>query len=106
MMRPTLKTHEFSPLMFCLSLLFLCLSQNIFAATGIGFVKELSGTAFAKLPVEDRRQLSTGDKIYQSDMITTETRSSIKLQFKDNSQFELGSDAELLASKFIFWTEC
>jgi len=35
-------------------------------------------------------------------MITTKTRSFIKLQLKDDSRFELGPDAKLLASKFIY----
>jgi len=102
MMRSIIKTPGYSPLILCLSLLFLCLSQNISAATEIGFVKDLSGTAFAKLPAEDRRQLSTGDQIYQSDTITTEAKSSIKLQLKDDSQFELGPDAKLFATKFQY----
>ena len=101
-MRSIIKTPGYSPLILCLSLLFLCLSQNISAATEIGFVKDLSGTAFAKLPAEDRRQLSTGDQIYQSDTITTEAKSSIKLQLKDDSQFELGPDAKLFATKFQY----
>ncbi len=102
MLQLFLKRHGNFSLIFYLSLCLLCFSQNIFAATEIGFVKELSGKAFAKLPAEDRRQLRAGDKIYQSDMITTETKSSIKLQLKDDSKFELGPDAKLLASKFIY----
>lgn len=98
----SLNTRGYSPLILCLSLLFMCLSQNIFAATEIGFVKELSGTAFAKLPAEDRRQLNVGDQIFQSDMITTESRSSIKLWLKDETQFELGANASLLANKFVY----
>ena len=101
MLQLLLKRRGDFTLIFYFSLCLLCLSQNIFAATEIGFVKELSGTAFAKLPSEDRRQLSAGDQIYQSDMITTETKSFIKLQLKDDSRFELGPDAKLLASKFI-----
>ena len=85
MLQLLLKRRGNFTLIFYFSLCLLCLSQNILAATEIGFVKDLSGTAFAKLPEENRRQLSTGDQIYQSNMITTETRSSIKLQFKDNS---------------------
>ena len=102
MVRLFLKTHRSFHLLFSISLCFLCFSQNSSAATEIGFVKELSGTAFAKLPEEDRRQLSTNDQIYQSDMITTEKRSSIKLHLKDDTRFELGSDAKLWASKFIY----
>ena len=104
-MKSILKIRGYSPLIFSLSLLFLCFSQNIFAATEIGFVKELSGTAFAKLPAEDRRQLNTGDQIFQSDMITTESRSSIKLRLKDETQFELGANASLLANKFVYKQE-
>ncbi len=102
MLQLLLKRRGNLTLIFYFSLCLLCLSQNIFAATEIGFVKDLSGTAFAKLPEENRRQLSTGDQIYQSDMITTEAKSSIKLQLKDDSRFELGPDAKLLASKFIY----
>jgi len=102
MLQLLLKKRRNSTLIFYFSLCLLCLSQNIFAATEIGFVKDLSGTAFAKLPEENRRQLNTGDKIYQNDMITTETKSSIKLQLKDDSRFELGPDAKLLAGKFIY----
>ncbi len=102
MIRSIIKIPGYSPLILCLSLLFLCVSQNSFAATEIGFVKDLSGTAFAKLPAEDRRQLNKGDHIYQSDTITTEAKSSIKLQLKDDSQFELGPDAKLFATKFQY----
>ncbi len=100
-----LNTRGYSPLILCISLLFLCLSQNIFAATEIGFVKELSGTAFARLPTEDRRELNAGDQIYQSDLITTEARSSIKLRLKDDTQFELGANASLIAKKFAYQQE-
>jgi hypothetical protein len=102
MMRLFIESHGHSPFISCLSLFILFFSQNIYAATEVGFVKELSGTAFAKLPAEDRRQLNAGDQIYQGDMITTEIKSSIKLQLKDDSQFELGPDAKFLASKFIY----
>jgi len=100
-----LKTRSYSPLILCFSLFFMGFSQNIFATTEIGFVKEVSGTAFAKLPSEDRRQLSVGEQIYVSDLITTEAKSSIKLQLKDNSQFELGSNASLLTYKFAYKQE-
>jgi len=102
MLQLLLKRHGDFTLIFYFSLCLLCFSHNIFAATEIGFVKELSGTAFAKLPAEDRRQLNKGDRIYLNDMVTTETKSSIKLQLKDDSRFELGPDAKLLASKFIY----
>ena len=94
--------HGHVPFLVYLSLCFLCFSQNIFANAEIGTINELSGTAFAKLPAEDRRQLSVGDLIYQNDTITTESKSSLKLKLKDNSRFELGPDAKLLASKFLY----
>ena len=87
---------------FSFSLFFLCLSQMGYANTEIGIVKELSGTAFAKLPAEDKRQLSVGDNIYESDLITTETKSSIDLQLKDDTLFKLGPEARLLAIKFKY----
>ncbi len=102
MVRLILKTRGYSHLIFSISLCFLCFSQNSSAATEIGFVEELSGTAFAKLPAEDRRQLSASDQVYQRDVITTETKSSIKLHLKDDTRFELGPDSELLTSEFIY----
>jgi len=73
-----------------------------YANTEIGVVKEISGTAFAKLPAEDKRQLSIGDNIYESDLITTEKKSSIGLQLKDDTVFKLGPEARLLAIKFKY----
>lgn len=96
------KVHSGSWETFLFLVLFLCFSQSIFANTEIGLVKELSGTAFAKIPAVDRRQLSTGDQIYQNDTITTDEKSSITLKLKDDSLFELGEDATLLANKFIY----
>jgi len=89
-------------LIFSCSLLFLCFSQMSYANTEIGVVKEISGTAFAKLPAEDKRQLSIGDNIYESDLITTEKKSSISLQLKDDTVFKLGPEARLLAIKFKY----
>jgi FecR-like protein len=97
-----LKTHSDSWRKLLFLAFFLFFSQSIFANTEIGLIEELSGTAFAKIPAEDRRQLSTGDQIYQNDTITTEAKSSITLKLKDDSLFELGEDAKLLASKFIY----
>ena len=77
-------------------------SQGILANTEIGIINEVTGTAFAKLPAEDRRTLNKGDQIYESDMITTEANSSIKLKLNDESQFDLGPEAKLLASKFKY----
>ena len=73
-----------------------------YAKTEIGVVEELSGTAFAKLPTEDKRQLSIGDNIYESDLITTERKSSIGLLLKDDTVFKLGPEARLLAVKFKY----
>ena len=89
-------------LIFSCSLFFLCFSQMSYANTEIGVVKEISGTAFAKLPAEDKRQLSIGDNIYESDLITTEKKSSIGLQLKDDTVFKLGPEARLLAIKFKY----
>lgn len=101
-MRLVMIMQRYSHSIFYLSLCLLCFSQNTFASTEIGLVKELSGTAFAKIPAEDRRQLTAGALIYQNDTITTKSNSSIKLQLRDDSLFELGADAKLLASKFIY----
>ena len=96
------KTYSYSHLLRCLSLCLLLFSQGILANTEIGIINEVTGTAFAKLPAEDRRTLNKGDQIYESDMITTEANSSIKLQLNDESQFDLGPEAKLLASKFKY----
>ena len=97
-----MKTQRYSYLIFHLSMCLLLFSQNTLANTEIGLVKELSGTAFAKVPAEDKRQLNKGDQVYQNDTITTESKSSITLKLKDDSLFELGADAKLLASKFSY----
>lgn len=97
-----MKMQRYSHLIFHLTLCLLFISQNTLANTEIGLVKKLSGTAFAKIPAEDRRPLNKGDKVFQNDTITTESKSSITLQLKDDSLFELGADARLLASKFVY----
>jgi FecR protein len=97
-----MEMQRYSHFIFYLSLCLLSFSQNIIANTEIGIINEVTGTAFAKLPAEDRRDLSKGDQIYESDLITTEAKSSIKLQLNDESQFDLGPDAKLLASKFKY----
>ncbi len=97
-----MKKQRYYSFIFHLSLCLLFFSQNTIANTEIGLVKELSGTAFAKIPAEDKRQLSTGDQIYQNDTITTEAKSSITLKLKDDSLFELGENAKLLTSKFVY----
>ncbi len=87
---------------FLLPLLSLCFSQSTLAAAGIGVVKELNGTASATSDRQRTRVLRKGSPIYQSDVISTGEKSSIKLLLKDNSRFELGPDASLKASKFTF----
>jgi len=97
-----MEMQRYSHFIFYLSLCLLSFSQNIIANTEIGVINEVTGTVFAKLPAEDRRDLSKGDQIYESDLITTEAKSSVKLQLNDESQFDLGPDAKLLASKFKY----
>jgi len=95
-------TYSYSHLLRSLSLCLLLFSQDTLANSAIGIINDITGTAFAKLPAEDRRELNKGTQIYESDLITTEVKSSITLRLNDETQFELGSDAKLLASKFIY----
>ena len=93
-----------TPVVYSLFFLFF-FSLNVFANIEVAVVTEVKGTAFAKLPTEDKRRLNIGGQIYQDDLVLTETSSSIKLQFKDKTRFELGPEAEFQTSKFIYKKE-
>ena len=73
-----------------------------FAADLAGQVEKVSGTAWAQLGDEPRRQLEQGSPFYVSDTLTTETDSTLELRFEDKTKFFVGPDAELAVEEFIY----
>lgn len=73
-----------------------------FASNLAGHVEKVSGTAWAQLGNEPRRQLEQGSPFYVSDTLTTEPESTLELQFEDKTRFFVGSDAEMAVEEFIF----
>lgn len=73
-----------------------------FALDVAGQVEEITGTAWARLGDEPRRQLEKGSPFYVSDKITTESDTKLQLRFEDETRFFIGADSELDVEEFIY----
>ena len=87
---------------FTIFILLFSTSELLYAAEVAGNVDSLKGTAWAQIGDEPIRQLNKNDAVYVNDTIKTEARSSLNINFKDETRFELGSDAELQISDYLF----
>ncbi|OGT34766.1 MAG: hypothetical protein A2W28_04340 [Gammaproteobacteria bacterium RBG_16_51_14] len=87
---------------FTIFILLFSTSELLYAAEVAGNVDSLKGTAWAQIGDEPIRQLNKNDAVYVNDTIKTEARSSLNINFKDETRFELGPDAELQISDYLF----
>ena len=74
----------------------------VYAAERAGKVDEVQGTAWAQTGGETPRKLEKGAVFFVTDRITTETASSVKLLFDDNTRFSIGNESELAIDKFAY----
>lgn len=90
-------------LQFFTFLLFMTQSSLLFAAAeAIGKVTKLEGSAYALSASDDRRDLSVGANIFEKDKVFTEQRSALTILFNDKTRFELGAEANLVASEYAY----
>ena len=69
---------------------------------GSGSIENIKGEAWAKQPDQDQRTLAEKSLVYENDLIKTGDNSSLEIQFKDKTKFILGSESELLITKFSY----
>ena len=90
------------------SLLMTCILLSVFmngvvrAAERAGKVEEIQGTVWAQTGGEAPRKLEKDAVFFVTDRITTETSSSVKLLFDDNTKFSIGTESELAIDKFVY----
>ncbi|MEO5362666.1 MAG: Ig-like domain-containing protein, partial [Magnetococcus sp. DMHC-8] len=72
------------------------------AGNPIGTVGEITGKATAKNKAGVVRDLVKGDSIFQEDVIKTEAGGLIKLAFRDNTQLQLGENANIVLNKYSY----
>ncbi len=74
------------------------------AAPSAGQVSRMTGNnlAEARLPDGTSRKLGVGDAIYAGERIWTDKRTSVHIQFADESRFSLGPNTEFVIEKFNF----
>ena len=87
-----------------LTLLLLLFSINSFAADLAAHVSSVSGQAWVQKMDEPRRPLKTGDAVFETETVNTESRSSLKLLFSDGSKFDLGENTTLEISHYQYQT--
>jgi len=75
---------------------------SLFAADIAGKVEVIKGTATAQRAGEQVRQLQKDSPIYTTDVILTDSKSTVELRFEDNTKFFIGTDSELFIEKFIY----
>lgn len=88
---------------FNLIILLLCsgYALPVLAMDVAGKVEAVKGMAWGQLPGETPRKLEEGSPVFQSDVIKTETDSTVQLLFNDQTKFFLGADTEMSIDKFI-----
>ncbi len=73
----------------------------ILAAESSGFIKKLNGEV--NIQRNDKViEAKIGDKIFEKDTITTKSKSSVGIIFKDNTLISLGSNTEFEIEEYIF----
>jgi FecR-like protein len=95
----TLKKHLF----LALALLVLFSNQSFAAAIKeSGIIESLKGEAWASQENLPKRSLSKRSVVYENDVVNTGKDSSLTIIFKDKTEFNLGSESNLLISKFRY----
>ena len=72
------------------------------AADLAGHVDAIKGTAWAQSPGEAPRKLEKGSPFYVGDRVYTESRSSVKLLFEDDTKFFIGAESEMNIDTFVY----
>jgi len=67
-----------------------------------GNIENIKGKAWANQPNQPQRALTKGSVIYESDVVKTEKKSSLRILFKDKTKFDLGSESDLIITKFRY----
>jgi hypothetical protein len=83
----------------------LCTSLHLSANTDaevIGKVTKLEGSAYAMSEPGTKRALTIGGSIYEKDKVFTEDDSLVTILFNDKTRFELGPNANLVASEYNY----
>ena len=68
----------------------------------IAKITKLEGSAYALSQDNQKRELKVGSAIYEKDKIFTEDDGLITILFNDKTRFELGPNANLVASKYKY----
>jgi hypothetical protein len=72
------------------------------ASAAIGQVESLSGQAFVTHADGTRVAAANGTKIFQGDLIETESGASIGIVFADDTTFALGEDGRMVVDELIY----
>ncbi|MBL8672915.1 MAG: FecR domain-containing protein [Alphaproteobacteria bacterium] len=72
------------------------------AAETAGQVEEIEGTAEAMRPGQQARRLAAGAPVYVGDVVRTGPDSSLGLKFLDDTEFDIGPQAELTIDAFVY----
>jgi len=67
-----------------------------------GSIANIKGTAWANQPNQAQRALSKESVIYENDVVKTGEESSLSIVFKDKTKFDLGSESDLVITKFTY----
>ena len=68
----------------------------------IGRVFHLSGKAYGQIGDEQKKPLEINQNIFANQTITTETKTTLTLKFRDGTSFSLGPDTNIVLNKFVF----
>lgn len=71
------------------------------AASDIGVASAVTNTVHAALGGA-ARDLRTGDRVYQQQVIETETRSSAQLLFRDETALTIGPQSKVVLDRFVY----
>ena len=86
---------------FGLILLFM-VPNMVLAADLAGHVDAIKGTVWAQNPGEAPRKLEKGSPFYVGDRVYTESRSTVKLLFEDDTKFFIGAESEMNIDSFVY----
>lgn len=94
----------FRSICFTLFTLSLSLSLNSWADNNkIGSLRNVSGDSFIqRVEQSENLKATDGMAVYQNDLITTNSDSSLGIIFKDRSRMSLGPNSKLTVNKYVF----
>ena len=85
---------------FIYVVIFFTLCSSVFASEA-ALIKKLKGTAYV---IRDGKEIviNVGTKVFEKDVIFTNSKSNLSLIFKDNTRISLGAKSQLSISEYIF----